>query len=459
MQSPSLRLLEPTDTLYVGIDVSKERCIAGLLSNRLLLAHRRFERCPTLTFEQSRTGFAALLRGITRMHTCAQTVVLLESTGHYHKALVSFLLEHGIEVYIIHVQKRASSMLKSDKYDALSLALHLYNTLEKQIQITDKTQRIRRAHPDAPMTLYLARLAQHRVELVSESTRRRNKLTAICDEIFPEYNQVFRDVNAQVALSYRIAFPTPAALAGASIDALCALRPHNFPSNKQVATLADLAASSIGVRDPGHLRGLLLEQSLLIDELILLRRHLEHIEAEMIAAIEGSREGRIVTSIPPIGPIQAASILACIGSIDKFERAAELKAYAGWAPRWAQTGTSMDHMSLSSNGNRLFKQTIFLVAMNATHTECEWQRLYERLVPLKCSYDARTKQYTGRLKVIGRVAGEIVEMIFRLLKRDATMLAALPAGAVPPPPELYDASRHASRGQGQGRKEERIKQA
>ena len=98
-----------------------------------------------------------------------------------------------------------------------------------------------------------------------------------------------------------------------------------------MAHLQHLAAQSIGTKDLVRQRGLLLEQAPLIRELRLLQTHLEQLDTEICQLVETSREGQILTSIPGIGTIQAAAILAAIGNILNFECAADLKSYCGWA--------------------------------------------------------------------------------------------------------------------------------
>ncbi len=135
------------ESLYVGVDIGKQGHAAGFVSNTLLARHERFEGCPVLTFEQSREGFRQLIDRIRSYVPLEQCFVLMEKTGHYYKALEQYLLELDISVYIMHVQERPKGMLKTDKRDALTLANHLYNQLEKGIQVADKTQLVRRAIP------------------------------------------------------------------------------------------------------------------------------------------------------------------------------------------------------------------------------------------------------------------------------------------------------------------------
>lgn len=47
-----------------------------------------------------------------------------------------------------------------------------------------------------------------------------------------------------------------------------------------------------------------------------------------------------------------------------------------------------------------------------------WQRLYEKLLTVKCRYDDRLGRRIGRNKVLGRIAGQMTTVIYALLKRD-----------------------------------------
>ena len=208
------------ESLYVGVDIGKQHHVAGFVSNTLLKRHEHFKGCPVLIFDQSREGFRQLIDRVQSFVPLEQCFFLMEKTGHYHRALELYLLELDISVYVMHVQERPMGMLKSDNRDALMLANHLYNQLEKGIQVADKTQLVRRAIPPSEAASQLKGLTRHRYELMQESTQRKNKLTAICDELFPEYTQIFKNPNIGTALAIREQFPTPHAIATASLTAL-----------------------------------------------------------------------------------------------------------------------------------------------------------------------------------------------------------------------------------------------
>lgn len=441
------------ETLYVGVDIGKATHVAGFISPTLLTRHQRFENCPALSFENSREGFRSLVDRIHSSVPLTQVYVVMEVTGHYYRALLQYVQELDIPVYVIHVQERPKGLVKTDKRDALGLANLLFNQLEKGIQVGDPLQAVRRLAPPTEAAAQLRSMVRHRYELITESTRRKNKLTAICDEIFPEFVQICKNPNLPTALALRETFPTPAELATVSLAALQQVRGFNrHLSDARLLELQRLAGQSIGTKDPARLRGLSLEQRQLIEELKLIHTHIEQLEAEMTLVIEHSREGQILTSIPGIGAIQAAIIIAYIGNIANFERPSQLKSYFGWAPTVSQSGKTLDHAKLSPRGTRLMKQTLYMVVWQAIRLkESEWAKIYERLVPIKCGFDERTRQYVGKGKIIGRLAGQIVSVMYTLLKKDQETVSKLPPGAKAPDPVLYDPELHRQHRSGQYR--------
>lgn len=438
------------EILYVGVDVGKKAHVAGFISSTLLSRHQRFEHCPTLAFDNSREGFRSLIDRMRTYVPLTQIQALLEVTGHYHRALLQYLQELDIPVFVIHVQKRQEGLLKSDKRDALGLANQLYNQLEKGIQVGDPLQAVRRLVPPSEAAACLRGMVRHHYELVAESTQRKNKLTAICDELFPEFTRLLHNPNLPTALALRSHFPTPADLATATFWELRAARGRTCSvSDAKLLELQRLAAQSIGTKDPARVRGLVVEQKQLIRELNLIAEHLAQLEAEIAQVVESSREGKILMSIPGIGPQAAATLIAMIGNIANFERASQLKSYVGWVPKVAQSGSSLDWIRLSPRGVRQMKQTMYLIVWRAVQWDAEWKAMYERLITRKCRSDERTRRLIGREKVIGRLAGQMTGVIYTLLKRDQELLAHLAPGAEPPEPQLYDPELHRQHRMGQ----------
>lgn len=254
---------------------------------------------------------------------------------------------------------------------------------------------------------------------------------------------MLKDPNGPTALALREEFPTPQAVATAPLAELIALRRgRGRPSHAQFLELQRLASQSIGINDLVRQRGLVLEQRQLIRERLLLQEHVQQLETAIRAVVVQAREGRILTSVPGIGPIPAAAILAASGNILNFETAAQLKAYCGWAPAAESSGITRDRVRLTPHGSRQMRQMFCLIVAQAIQQENAWSRLYSRLVPSKCTFDERRRAYRGRVKVMGRIAGQMIELIYALLKQDAAVLSRVPPGAEPPEPICYDPEVH-----------------
>ena len=144
LQAPPTLLRE---SLYIGVDSGKFKHVAGFVSKTLLELQLHFESCPAFLFEQSREGFRAFVERIEAYCPLEQCFIVMEPTGHYHRPLLHYLLELDLPVYVMHVQSREATMLKTDKRDALGLANHLYNQLALGVQVSNKLQVIRRAVP------------------------------------------------------------------------------------------------------------------------------------------------------------------------------------------------------------------------------------------------------------------------------------------------------------------------
>jgi transposase len=336
-------------------------------------------------------------------------------------------------------------VIKTDKRDAQRLANELYNQLELHAQVAEKKQVVRQALPDSPVARDLRRLVGHRAQLVREATRRKNKLSSILDQLFPEFTEVFKDPNGPSALAFRAAFPTPHALATAMLGDLLAVRSKvggKYPSGAGLARLQELAAQTIGLHDVASQRGLAFEQSVLIEELLMLKANIAKLDAQIEVVMASSREGQILTSVPGIGTQIGATLIAAIGNVLNFPTGGDLKAFLGWSTQQIQTGTTLDRARLSPTGTRATRAKLFLAACKATQEDCQFARLYERLVPRKCAYDERKGDYVGRKKVFGTVAGRMISLIYMLLKTDAELLASVPPDMEPPAPKLYDYEVH-----------------
>jgi transposase len=429
--------------LYIGIDVGKKSHAVGFLVPSSRKSQQKPPKCVIKRIANSRAGFEALLELIKSYRgTFQECHVLLESTGHYGRSLEQFLQEQGVRVYRVAAREKYNKASKTDESDARSLALLLHNQIGLGVSVLDEADRIHLIAAPSQEARQLRPLITHRYELTQSETRYENRLIAIMDEVFPEICQLWKDVNSISILHLREQFSTPESVVSATLEGLCDSRKSNHPGRAKLAQLQEVAATSIGTKDTYRRGSLLIEQRQLIAQLRMARRDIAELETAIERIVGGSRVGMILCSLPGVGPTQVGEIIALVGDIHNFDGVGDLRRYCGWAPVQKQTGTSYNHTHLGKGGNRILKRSLFLITLRVVQVE-PWKSLHTRLVQRMCYWDEKKGKYVGKMKVIARIAGQLVRVIYSLLWRDARIVErARAAGKEPPPPQLYDASRH-----------------
>ena len=225
-------------------------------------------------------------------------------------------------------------------------------------------------------------------------------------------------------------------------SALQTARQGRFPSNEELVELQSLAAQSIGATHVARLRGLTFEQHQLIVELELLQQHVEALDGEIAHIIAHSREGQIVTSIPGIGSNPGRNDSGDNRQHRQLRPPGAAQSLLRLGAHAHPVGENAGPCVPDAVRVRSLKRTLYLAVWQTLRTpDNEFARLYARLVPRKCAYDERTWQYRGKGKVIGRVAGQLITVLFTLLKRDQERVAHA-KGGMAPAPDLYDPELH-----------------
>jgi transposase len=88
----------------------------------------------------------------------------------------------------------------------------------------------------------------------------------------------------------------------------------------------------------------------------------------------------LLTSIDGIGAKTAWAILAYIGDISLFENAKQISSYAGLNPRIEQSGTSVQHSSLSKMGCAKLRKSLYMPALVAVRFNPLMHAFYEKLL-------------------------------------------------------------------------------
>lgn len=441
---------EMVSTASFGIDIGKTTCAAGVVSTQILARHRNcYEKCPAIEFKNDGDGFEKLL-AFLRKHGPPGASVLLERTGHYGLALAHYLQSRGYVVYEVRPQERIGEQ-KTDALDARRLANALHSQFTLGV-VPEKSQRARPLEIPPETIARIQALIARRDALTRALVRIDNQLIAYGDQIFPEFREAIKDTVCDNALKIRESFPSPKDIAGTDIEALRGVLRGGQPGRPALRRLQELAKKSVGEQDEAKCTILLLAQTQLIAEHHLLASHREILDAQIIPLVKDCRAGQILISFPMISPILAAQLLAALVSITHYEDASNFRGYAGYGPIRRQSGTTMDSMiKKKRRGNKDLKVATWLITMAAIRLDTEWREAYNELVERLCPLVAGKRIRKNR--VVARIAGNILGVIFALLKKDHDIIATLKDGEEAPCPTLYSREKHhADRVNGKGRR-------
>lgn len=133
------------------------------------------------------------------------------------------------------------------------------------------------------------------------------------------------------------------------------------------------------------------------------RRLLEHIQAH-----DGLKyQHDLLTTIVGVGDATAARVLAEIGSIQQFDSARQLAAFAGLTPQERESGSSVRGKArLCKIGNRRLRKALYFPALNLIRRCPQAQRFRERLL-------AAGKR---KMQVVGALMHKLIRVIYGVLK-------------------------------------------
>jgi len=312
--------------VYVGIDVASEKhdcCILCSDGNVL----------TSFTFPNNRGGFNYLLSAVSGhcgTHGLDNVKVGLESTGIYGTNLTNFLLAKHLSVKIfnplqVNMLQKAQSLrkTKTDKSDARFLAQLLFSDDSK---------------PYSQPLYYISELktlTRNRYRLVEMRSKLKISINRLVTVLFPELFGKVWSINQKSTYALLSEFPTAKSIAEAHLTRLTNILYDNSRgkySRDKAMEIRELAKNSIGL--DSRAMGLELKQAIRLVQ--NLQIEIGELEAEIKTVM--LEVDSPVLSIPGVGFVLGAIILAEIGSIDNFENPAKLLKFAGLEPSVYESG-------------------------------------------------------------------------------------------------------------------------
>ena len=114
-----------------------------------------------------------------------------------------------------------------------------------------------------------------------------------------------------------------------------------------------------------------------------LEKEIDKLEKEMRAVIENNpdlkRDYDLLTTIPGVGFITAAVVLAEVGDLRRFGTSRQVAAFAGVTPSRKESGKSKSPGRMSKKGNARIRQALYMASLSACAHNLQLRTAYERM--------------------------------------------------------------------------------
>lgn len=362
----NITAIATTWLLFAAIDWASEEHAVSLID--------RDARTHRTTIKHTAPGFDRLVVWLARFGPPDQIPVAIERPDG---RLVDRLLEAGhpvvpVKTNAIKAWREAEviSGAKSDAGDADVIADYL--------RVRHRGLRVLTPYSDATRALRM--LSRNRSGLVDHRVAATNQLSALLDAFWPGAKAVFADIASAIALAFLERYPTPASAARLGPKRMAAFCTKHGYSGRRPAEqlLARLRHVPDGIVDPVQTeagRDTVLAQ---VAVLRALNTSIKQLDRAIAAQLAEHPDGKIFTSLPRSGQINAAQMLAEWGdSRQAYDSPDAVAALAGAVP---VTKASGKHRSVTFRWacNKRFRDAICTFADNSRHDSPWAADVYDR---------------------------------------------------------------------------------
>lgn len=346
-------------------------------------------------------------------------IIAMEATGHYHKILSQSFINAGFKVVIINpiqtdsIKNLGIRKVKNDKVDAHRIAL-LYRFHE--ITCT--------SIPDEDIDC-LKSLCRQYYKMNDQLTANKNKLVSILDQIMLNFTDVFNNVCSKTALAILEKYPTPSDIIRADKESIINLiqftarKGSEWASTKYellVQKAKDFAPLSIST--PANITML----KICINMVRTLELAVSELENAIIDLIKTDKTKdmpilalsiELLCSIPGIGILTAATILAEVGDFSSFTKPGKLVAYCGLDPSVKESGKFKGTKNvLSKRGSKYLRRVLYTTAL----ANIRRKRNGEEINPVLFKYYHEKCNSKCKGTVLGAVMHKLVDIIFAVMR-------------------------------------------
>ena len=387
--------------VHVGVDTGKTFHVLvaqgpdGVRSKALrVTVHREsFDRCDA----QLQTWFPRVSR--------AHTLIGLEFAGHHGFTFARYLAARGYQIVNVlpaHTKRAKeiedNSPLKSDPKDAAIVCSLLAHGVFVRFPFLQR--------PYVELRL----LTTHRQRLSVEATRYKNRLQSLLDLAWPEFLTQFSGLEKATPLALLERWPLPRDILAAAPRTVTSFihktsRGHIGP--ERVKDLLASAKHTLGLPDAAPERRL--EMAFVLARWALVRGQIAELERRIGALVEICPQARILLTVPEVGAVCAATLVAELGTPSDFAHPRQVLKLAGMNLVSASSGqrdpTRVPKWQ-SKRGRPALRRQLFLLAGRW----CQKDGLY------RPEYEALLARSGLKTKSVCTIARKLVPLLLAVMK-------------------------------------------
>ena len=381
--------------ILVGIDIGKNKHTFSIVDKGTgeILSN------PAI-FDNNLAGFLYLIKKL-RGYVKSELLIGMEDTGHYHLALLKYLLDNRYTVSLINptttdlTRKIQGGIAKNDTLDSITICDVISSNQRKKPYRITKVNRFE---------LYEQKqLTRHHHDLKEELNIYKNRLQKCIDIVFPEFNSLFNSKYGIVYMRVLKTFSSANAIANADIRSI--RKCFEFKgrggrislSAEQLKMSAKISVGIPSVAEEIQIRHLVCQIELLEEQLSEIDKRIEEFSI---------KNNSTILSIPGISHFSGTSIIAELGDICNFQKSSQIIKFAGVAPYHYESGQfTAQHTSITKKGSRYLRKTLYQIILPVINNN-EVFRTY---------YNKKLAEGKGHRCAHGHCIRKLLRVIYHLL--------------------------------------------
>ncbi len=388
---------------WAGVDVGKGHHWVCLID----------EAGTTLWSSRVANDEGAILEAIGVVWARAQHVVwAVDVTGTVSALLLALLAAHGQRVTYVP-GRTVNRMTVAYQGEAKTDARDAYVIAETVRHRGDLHE------VDVPSALVgeLRLLVAHRADLVADRVRAVNRLRDVLTGYFPALERAFDFAHSRGALVLLTGYQTPAAIRARGQSRLQA-----WLAKRKVRSAAQIAADALAAAKAQHtsVPAEAVAASIVADlaaQLLALDARISDLTERITTTFRAHPQAQIIESMPGMGPILGAELIAAAGDLNGYHDAGRLASAAGLVPVPRDSGRRTGNLHRPMRYSRKLRRVFYLSAAASMMREG----------PNRDFYLKKRAQGLKHVQAVIALARRRVDVLWALLRDNRVFQSAAPA--------------------------------